>query len=194
MDRPRRVVRALALVALLCTVHVMHPVSAAASPRPVATGAGPATAAPALSARGVIGAGAEWDWPVAGPRTVVAPFRAPAHAYGAGHRGADIAAGTGAVVITAPADGVVAFRGTVVDRALLTIEHPGGLVSTFEPVVSTLSPGDAVVAGQEIGELSLGGHTDAGALHLGVRLDGEYINPMLLFGGVPRAVLLPCCE
>ena len=27
--------------------------------------------------------------------------------------------------------------------------------------------------------------------HLGVRLHGEYVSPMLLFGGIPRAVLLP---
>ena len=37
-----------------------------------------------------------------------------------------------------------------------------------------------------------GGHTPAGAVHVGVRWNGVYINPMLLFGGVERAVLLPC--
>ena len=47
--------------------------------------------------------------------------------------------------------------------------------------------------GDEVGVVALGGHTAAGALHFGVRLDGEYINPLLLLGGVPRAVLLPCC-
>ncbi|MFK4760827.1 murein hydrolase activator EnvC family protein [Microbacterium sp. ZW T5_45] len=135
----------------------------------------------------------EWSWPVPGARHVVIPFRAPAHAYGAGHRGIDILAPESGVV-RAPADGVVAFSGTVVDRPLLTIEHPGGYVSTFEPMVSTLSPGDAVAQGAEIGSVVVGGHSAPGTLHIGVRLDGDYINPMLLFGGVPRAVLLPCCE
>jgi len=134
-----------------------------------------------------------WSWPVAGPRAVAAPFRAPAHEYGAGHRGVDLAAVVGAEV-SAPADGVVAFRGTVVDRPLLTIEHTGGLVTTLEPVRSTLVAGDVVSAGQALGVLDIGGHTAAGSLHLGVRLDGDYINPLLLFDGVPRAVLLPCCE
>ncbi|KJQ52946.1 murein hydrolase activator EnvC family protein [Microbacterium sp. SA39] len=133
-----------------------------------------------------------WLWPVDGARQVVAPFRAPAHKYGAGHRGVDLAAASGAVV-RAPAEGVVAFRGVVVDRPLMTIEHAGGLVSTFEPLLSTLSPGDVVDAGDEIGVVGTGGHAAPGSVHLGVRLDGEYINPMLLFGDVPRAVLLPCC-
>ncbi|WP_245861077.1 murein hydrolase activator EnvC family protein [Microbacterium aurantiacum] len=133
-----------------------------------------------------------WSWPLEGPRLIVAPYRAPAHEYGAGHRGVDIAASRGAAV-RSPADGVVAFRGTVVDRPLLTIDHGGGLVTTFEPLLSTLSPGDAVAEGDVIGVVDAGGHAPSGSLHLGVRLDGEYINPMLLFGEVPRAVLLPCC-
>ncbi|MDF2508858.1 MAG: peptidase [Microbacterium sp.] len=134
-----------------------------------------------------------WQWPLTGARTVIEPFRAPAHAYGAGHRGVDLGSSTNAAV-TAPADGIVAFRGTVVDRPLLTIRHSDGLVSTFEPLRTTLEPGDAVSAGQEIGFIDVGGHTPAGALHLGVRREGTYINPMLLFGTLPRAILLPCCE
>lgn len=133
-----------------------------------------------------------WDWPLAGQRTVVAPYRAPAHEYGPGHRGADLAASPG-VEVLAPADGVVAFSGTVVDRPLLTIEHADGLVTTFEPVRSALTPGEAVSAGQEVGLVDVGGHTSPGALHIGVRRDGDYVNPMLLFGEVPRAILLPCC-
>ncbi len=134
-----------------------------------------------------------WTWPVSGTRTVVAPFRAPAHAFGAGHRGIDILADAGGPVV-APADGVVAFRGRVVDRPLLTIEHADGFVSTLEPVESSLLPGDEVRTGQAVGTLvEGGGHTPVGALHLGVRRDGAYIDPMLLFGGARRAVLLPCC-
>ena len=134
-----------------------------------------------------------WHWPLDGPRAVSAPFRAPAHEYGAGHRGIDLSTQLGAVV-RAPAAGTVAFRGTVVDRPLLTIEHADGLVSTFEPLLSSLSPGDVVAEGDDIGTVAAGGHAVAGNLHLGVRLDGAYINPLLLFGEVRRAVLLPCCD
>ncbi|MFT4156581.1 MAG: M23 family metallopeptidase [Microbacterium sp.] len=136
---------------------------------------------------------ASWLWPIDGSRDVVSAYRAPANKYGAGHRGIDIAAPVGASV-RAPADGVVAFRGTVVDRGVLTIEHPGGYVTTFEPIRSELSPGHAIAEGDDIGFVDIGGHAIAGTLHVGVRLDGEYINPRLLFGNMPRAVLLPCCE
>ncbi|WP_217183788.1 murein hydrolase activator EnvC [Streptomyces sp. AC495_CC817] len=133
-----------------------------------------------------------WSWVVDGPHDVTEGFRAPAHDFGPGHRGMDVAVPADGAV-RAPADGVVAFRGTVVDRPLITLEHPGGYVSTFEPLDSSLSAGDRVAAGDVIGEVSAGGHAPTGALHIGVRLEGEYINPMLLFGEVPRAVLLPCC-
>jgi len=145
----------------------------------------PAAARPPSAAAG-------WQWPVDGARHVVTPFQAPAHDYGPGHRGIDLSAPMG-VVIHAPADGVVAFRGTVVDRPLITIDHGAGLVTTFEPANSALNPGAVVVAGDEIGVVASGGHSPADQLHLGVRFDGVYINPMLMFGEVPRAILLPCC-
>jgi len=155
------------------------------------SGAGVHSAAD-LSASAASG-GAPWTWPIDGARFVANPYRAPAHEYGAGHRGIDIVSIQNGVV-RAPADGVVAFRGTVVDRPLLTIEHADGYVSTFEPMISELSAGDVVSAGDEIGAVASGGHASAGTMHLGVRLDRDYINPMLLFGEVPRAVLLPCCD
>lgn len=134
-----------------------------------------------------------WHWPVDGTRRVSVAYRAPAHAYGPGHRGMDVAAAAGGTVV-APAEGVVAFQGVVVDRPLLTIRHADGLVSTVEPVESPLRPGDAVHRGQDIGRIAMGGHAPPDSVHVGVRRDGEYINPMLLFGGLLRARLLPCCD
>ncbi|WP_105566421.1 M23 family metallopeptidase [Microbacterium halophytorum] len=130
-----------------------------------------------------------WVWPVV-PVHVLAEFAGPAHDYAPGHRGMDLAA---AGEIRSPAGGVVAFAGVVVDRPLVTIDHGDGLVTTLEPVESALSPGDAVAAGDAVGVVASGGHAPRGAVHFGVRLHGDYINPRLLLGGVPRAVLLPCC-
>ncbi|WP_261164145.1 murein hydrolase activator EnvC [Microbacterium sp. Marseille-Q6965] len=130
-----------------------------------------------------------WRWPVS-PVRIVSPYVAPPHAYGAGHRGIDLAADG---EVRAPASGTVAFAGVVVDRPLLTIDHGDGLVTTLEPVTTDLSPGDAVSRGDVVGRVAVGGHTPAGAVHFGVRLQGAYVNPLLLLGGVPRAVLLPCC-
>lgn len=131
----------------------------------------------------------EWAWPTS-PVRIVEPFVAPEHAYGPGHRGIDLAA-TGPV--RSPASGVVAFAGVVVDRPLITIDHGDGLVTTLEPVSTDLSPGDAVARGDVVGTVATGGSAPPGAVHFGVRLHGEYVNPMLLLGGIPRAVLLPCC-
>lgn len=130
-----------------------------------------------------------WRWPVS-PVRIVEPFAAPAHEYGPGHRGIDLAA-SGSVA--APASGVVVFSGTVVDRPLVTIDHGDGLVTTLEPVASDLSPGDPVARGDEVGTVASGGHAPPGTIHFGVRWHGEYVNPLLLLGGIPRAILLPCC-
>lgn len=136
---------------------------------------------------------AEWMWPVERPFRLAAPYVAPAHDYAPGHRGIDLEPLEGQDVLS-PAGGVVAFVGRVVDRDIVTIDHGDGFVTTLEPIVSELAPGAAVSAGDRVGTLSLGGHAEPGTLHFGVRRHGRYINPMLLLGGVPRAVLVPCCD
>jgi murein DD-endopeptidase MepM/ murein hydrolase activator NlpD len=123
----------------------------------------------------------------------VSPYVQPAHRYAPGHRGIDLLP-LGEATVASPADGVIAFAGSVADRDLVTIDHGDGLVTTLEPVTSELAPGDAVASGEAVGRISLGGHAPPGAVHFGVRLDGEYVNPLLLLGGIPRAVLLPCCD
>jgi murein DD-endopeptidase MepM/ murein hydrolase activator NlpD len=128
-----------------------------------------------------------WGWPVLGEHTIVRPFIAPATQYSAGHRGIDIAA-TGDVL--APADGVVYFEGTVVDRPVLSIAQGGGILSSYEPVVTSLHAGEAVTRGEVIGQLAAG-HCAQTCLHFGVRVDGQYVNPMLFLGEVVRPVLLP---
>ena len=129
-----------------------------------------------------------WNWPLAAPHAIARPYLAPETPYAAGHRGIDIRAHTRAV--TAPASGVVHFAGIVVDRPVLSIRHDGGFLSSYEPVTTTLQKGDAVARGDPVGEV-LAGHCASPCLHFGVRLDGEYVSPLLLLGGVPRAVLLP---
>ncbi len=133
----------------------------------------------------------DWNWPATGFR-VERAYVQPADRYSPGHRGVDLAL-LADQSLHSPADGVVAFVGTVAARPIITIDHGAGLVTTLEPVVSTLAVGSAVARGDAVGTLASGGHAALGAVHFGVRLEGEYINPLLLLGGVPRAVLLPCC-
>lgn len=132
---------------------------------------------------------AVWAWPVASPHPIVRPYLAPATPYAAGHRGIDIAAAEGATV-RAPDDGIVHFAGFVVDRPVLSIDHGGGVLSSYEPVATDLVAGDVVRRGEAIG-LVVAGHCASPCLHLGVRVDGAYVSPLRYLGGQPRAVLLP---
>ena len=143
---------------------------------------------PAVSGAAAPATATDWRWPVDPPHPVVRQYLAPATPYGAGHRGIDI--GSAGSEVFAPADGVVSFAGVVVGRPVLAIRHPGGLVSSYEPVESMLKPGDAVSRGQPIGTL-LGGHCASLCLHFGVRLDGQYVSPLNYLGEIPRSVLLP---
>ena len=88
---------------------------------------------PSAAAVASASAAGTWAWPVSGP--VIRGFDPPDSPYGSGHRGIDIAAPAGSVVL-APADGRVAFAGPVGGRLFLTIDHSGGLESTYSWVAS----------------------------------------------------------
>ncbi len=162
-------------------------------------GAGGAQGAGAAPVRGAaqpstsVGARARWRWPARPRPTEVRPFRAPLTTYGAGHRGLDLGVSDGAPVL-AVEDGVVTHAGLVAGRGTITVAHPGGLSSTYEPVDPTVSVGAAVVTGQAMGVLRVrAGPAHCGAracLHLGARRGATYLDPHpLLAGG--RVALLP---
>lgn len=131
---------------------------------------------------------APWTWPVE-PHEVVRAFEAPATEYGPGHRGIDIAGSPGMAVL-APDDGTVRFAGPVAGRPVVSIEHAGGLISSFEPVEPAVVAGEPVERGQVIGVLQPGHVPDETRLHLGAREHGAYVDPLGLLG-VERPVLLP---
>jgi len=130
-----------------------------------------------------------WRWPVSPPR-IVAPWVAPAGPYAAGHRGIDLAASPGDPVL-APATGVVTFSGVVVDRPVVTVQVGDEVLVSMEPVVADVARGASVAAGQQLGAVGRGGHCDGACVHVGVRVDGAYVSPLLFFAAVPPAVLLP---
>jgi len=120
---------------------------------------------------------AGWAWPVVGP--VILGFDPPSTPFGAGHRGIDIAAPVGTPV-RAPAPGVVAFAGAVAGHLFVTVDHGGGLASTYSWVSAILvRKGDAVARGSALA-LTGTGHpgVERPHLHFGVRLDGTYRDPL----------------
>ncbi|MGY1808444.1 M23 family metallopeptidase [Blastococcus sp. SYSU D00669] len=160
------------LVAVLALA-VLAPARAAAAPETPAVPAG------------------AWWWPLAGPPPVTRPFAPPAGPYGPGHRGLDLGAAPGAAVLAA-GDGVVAFAGMVAGRPVVSVDHPGGLRTTYEPVDAVVAAGQAVTRGEPIGAL-LAGHTGcpvAACLHWGVRRGEAYLDPLALLHPV-RVRLLP---
>jgi murein DD-endopeptidase MepM/ murein hydrolase activator NlpD len=138
-----------------------------------------------LADRGAFG------WPVSEAR-VVRRFDPPPQPWLQGHRGVDLAAEPGAVVRAAGA-GMIVFAGPIAGRGVVSVAHPGGLRTTYEPVLAgEHRPGDSVAAGQVIGTLATGhpGCPAAACLHWGLRRGADYLDPLTLLG-LGRMRLLP---
>ncbi|HEY8371492.1 MAG TPA: peptidoglycan DD-metalloendopeptidase family protein [Pseudonocardiaceae bacterium] len=139
-----------------------------------------------------------FGWPLTGPPPVVRPFQAPQHPYGRGHRGVDLAAADGQPVLAA-GDGTVLFAGSVAGREVVSVEHTGGLRTTYEPLSPTVSTGQRVRRGQVIGHVRPHhpGCTAPGeppvCLHWGLRRGQVYLDPLLLVRPA-RLRLLPWPE
>ena len=122
-----------------------------------------------------------FGWPLSPRPAVVRPFQAPSGPYGPGHRGVDLAAVRGQQVLAA-GPGVVVFAGIVAGRPVISIDHDGGLRTTYEPVTPTLPVGTRVRQGQPIGIIEAGhpGCPVEACLHWGVRRGEEYLSPLPL--------------
>jgi murein DD-endopeptidase MepM/ murein hydrolase activator NlpD len=104
------------------------------------------------------------------------------------HTGTDIAAAWGTPVV-APAQGMVVFAGTMGDGAeVVVIAHDSGLVSMYAHLDNQVFPvpvkaGDAVQAGDRIGNVGLTGITTGAHLHWSVWRNGDLVDPLSMIGG-----------
>lgn len=133
----------------------------------------------------------DWDWPLSPKPAVLRAFDPPDKPWMSGHRGVDLEAAHDGVAVTAPASGTVSFVGVVVDRPVITIDHGGGLRSSFEPVDSTLAKGAAVAKGQIIGTLQAGHCGALSCVHWGARRGDDYVNPLQFVTDLRPSILLP---
>ena len=114
---------------------------------------------------------------------VLDPFRLPDGPYGAGNRGIEYDTAAGDLIVAAAA-GEVVFSGAVAGSLFVSIEHPGGLRSTYGFVSNTLvRVGARVAAGTVVARAG-------GPFHFTVRLDGVYLDPAGLFGSRRQRVTL----
>ncbi|APT85002.1 M23 family metallopeptidase [Corynebacterium aquilae] len=107
------------------------------------------------------------------------PFDNPEKPWLPGHRGVDLVADVGQPVLAAQ-QGVVAFAGVVVGTPTVSIDHPDGLRTTYQPVEAVVVKGQVVSVGEVIGTLAAPVDQWPG-LQWGARLDRDtYVDPMLL--------------
>lgn len=134
-----------------------------------------------------------WDWPLPGRPSVQKVFDLPAQRWLPGHRGIDLGGFTGSPVLAVDR-GVVSFSGRIAGTGIVSVRHPDGLLSTYQPVEERIDRGTRVAAGDSLGTLDTGGHCLVRTcLHLGARRGETYLDPLLLLRAW-EVSLLPTSE
>lgn len=128
------------------------------------------------------------DWPLRPRPAVVRTFDAPRPNWQRGHRGVDLAGAAGQTVYAA-APGTVVFAGELAGRPVISVAHPGGLRTSYEPVRAAVRPGAVVAAGSPLGTL-VAGHPGCGnCLHWGAMWGAsshaDYVDPLDLLADAP---------
>ena len=131
------------------------------------------------------------QWPLRpGTPQVTRPFDAPTPDWRPGHRGVDLAGSPGQPVYAA-GPGVVVFAGVLAGRPVISVDHPGGLRSSYEPVEPSVRPGQRVDASTPLGRL-VAGHVGCpvpACLHWGAMWGpaarAEYVDPVGLLAATP---------
>ena len=87
--------------------------------------------------------------------------------------------------------GTVVFAGELAGRTLVSVAHPGGLRTTYEPVQPAVRRGQTVAGGAYLGELMAGhaGCAAAACLHWGAMWGpasrADYVDPLGLLAATP---------
>ena len=123
------------------------------------------------------------EWPLRPRPGVLRTFDAPSPNWNRGHRGVDLA-GTAGQPVYAAAAGTVVFAAELAGRPVVSIAHPGGLRTSYEPVRALVRLGQLVDAGGPVGTLVVG-HPGCGAaacLHWGAMWGpasrADYVDPI----------------
>lgn len=134
--------------------------------------------------------GSRLHWPLTPPPAVTRYFDAPSPNWKRGHRGLDLA-GAPQQPVYAAGPGTVVFAGVLAGRPVVSIAHPGGLRTSYEPVQAAVRPGQTVTTGQLLGTL-LAGHPGCPAracLHWGAMWGAaaraDYVDPLGLLAETP---------
>ncbi len=127
------------------------------------------------------------NWPLRPPPAVVRDFDAPSPNWNRGHRGVDLA-GLPDQPVYAAGPATVVFAGVLAGRPVVSLAHPGGLRTSYEPVQAVVRPGQLVDASTPLGRLQPGhpGCPAPACLHWGARWGAAaraaYVDPLGLLG------------
>ena len=136
-----------------------------------------------LSVAPAVADDARLDWPLRPRPAVVRGFDAPSPNWNPGHRGVDLAGAPGQPVYAA-GEATVVFAGVLAGRPVLSLAHPGGLHTSYEPVRAVVRVGQLVTDETVIGELVAGhvGCRAAACLHWGAMWGpasgADYVDPL----------------
>ncbi|BBZ66662.1 hypothetical protein MINS_20910 [Mycolicibacterium insubricum] len=140
------------------------------------------TAAPAWADR------TRLSWPLRPDPVVTRAFDAPSPDWHRGHRGVDLA-GVPDQPVYAAGPATVVFAGVLAGRPVVSLAHPGGLHTSYEPVRASVRAGQRVDSGSQLGVL-LAGHPGCPApacLHWGAMWGpssrADYVDPLGLLTG-----------
>lgn len=134
---------------------------------------------------------ARLQWPLRpGVPIVTRAFDAPAPDWRRGHRGVDLIGSPGQPTYSAAA-GTVVFAGLLAGRPVVSVEHPGGLRTSYEPVQAVVRAGQSVTASTALGSLTAGhsGCPAPACLHWGAMWGpaarADYLDPLGLLESSP---------
>lgn len=128
------------------------------------------------------------DWPLRPRPAVVRGFDAPRPDWLRGHRGVDLAGEPGQPVHS-PGTATVVFAGLAGGVAVVSLAHPGGLRTSYQPVSAAVRSGQLVAAGSVIGTLEPGHPGCTACLHWGAMWGpasrADYVDPLGLLASTP---------
>ena len=143
-----------------------------------------------ISAKPAVADDVRLDWPLRPPPAVVRGFDAPSPDWHPGHRGVDLSGAPGQPVY-ATGNATVVFAGMLAGRPVVSLAHPGGLHTSYEPVRAAVRVGQPVTAQTVLGELVAGhaGCRAAACLHWGAMWGpasgARYVDPVGLLKSTP---------
>ena len=131
------------------------------------------------SAPKVVYTGGSLAWPMPSSTTVTSGF---GPRWGSVHRGTDIACNTGSPVV-AVAPGTVIYTGYMGTGGMaVLIDHGNGMTTNYYHLSAyNCQAGDIVNTGQVIAFSGNTGNSTGPHLHFGVRINGEYVDPMSFY-------------